>query len=226
MKTGIARLSEIYLDGSARLDCPPNLIPAPGQYLLAHAEGSDSPLPDPVFFYDSAPMGFRAAPPLPSYWAPGTTLNIRGPLGKGFTLPASARKIALIAFDNSPARLRGLIEPALKQGGEILLICDSNQHNFPEVIEIQPVKALEDACKWADYVAIDAVRESLSELKKRFGALNQIAAANDAQVLVRAPMPCGGIAECGACALSNRPPWKAVCKDGPVFNWIEMIGLI
>ena len=96
--------------------CPPDLIPAPGQYILAHARGSDSPLAVPVFFSDSAPNGFRAAPFLPLAWTPGTQLNLRGPLGHGFSIPAFARKVALIAFDESPARLRGLISHRAQTG--------------------------------------------------------------------------------------------------------------
>src|SRR3972149_7391694 len=115
MKIGEGQLHEIYLDSGARITCPPELIPAPGQYLLAHARGSDSPLAVPIFFSDSAPNGFRSAPLVNSTWLPGTRLNLRGPLGHGFSISASARKVALIAFDDSPARLRGLISIALKQ---------------------------------------------------------------------------------------------------------------
>jgi dihydroorotate dehydrogenase electron transfer subunit len=40
-----------------------------------------------------------------------------------------------------------------------------------------------------------------------------------AQVLVTSPMPCGGIAECGVCALPLRKKgYVLTCKDGPVFN--------
>src|SRR5690349_1144751 len=99
MHTGTGQLTQMYLDGSAQLDCPSNLIPAPGQYLLAHDGRSDSPLAVPVFFYDSAPQGFRFVLPEASSWTLGTRLSLRGPLGHGFNLPASARKIALIALD-------------------------------------------------------------------------------------------------------------------------------
>ena len=47
------RIAEVYLDGSARIECAAELVPAPGQYLLAHADGSTLPLPAPLFLYDS-----------------------------------------------------------------------------------------------------------------------------------------------------------------------------
>jgi len=132
MKIGEGQLHEIYLDSGARITCPPELIPAPGQYLLAHAPASDSPLAVPVFFSDSAPNGFRSAPLLDSSWLPGTRLNLRGPIGHGFLISASARKVALIAFDDSPARLRGLISIALKQEAEIVLVCNLEAAELPE----------------------------------------------------------------------------------------------
>ena len=220
MHTGTGRITEIYLDGSAQMDCPPNLIPAPGQYLLAHASGSTSPLPVSVYFYDSAPKGFRFAPPLPPTWTIGTQLNLRGPLGHGFSVPANTRKLALIALESSSARLNGLIPIALKQGAEVVLVCESAPSGLPEVVEVQPLRSLEEICKWADFVAVDSARETLPQVKKLFEKLNQVSAVREAQVLIQAPLPCGGLAECGVCAVSSHHPheWKMACKDGPVFE--------
>ncbi len=219
MHIGTGQITEIYLDGSAQMDCPPNLIPSPGQYLLAHASGSASPLPVSVYFYDSAPKGFRFAPPLPPLWTIGTQLNLRGPLGRGFSIPTSARKVALIAFEGSPAHLRGLIPIALKEQAEVVLVCESAPNDLPEVVEVQPLRALEEICKWADFIAVDTARETLNQMKKLFEKLNQLSAVREAQALIRTPMPCGGLAECGACAVSSNPhDWKLACKDGPVFE--------
>jgi hypothetical protein len=218
MKNGAGQLAEIYLDSCARIICPPELIPAPGQYILAHAHGLDAPLAVPVFFSDSAPNGFRSAPPLPLSWMPGTQLNLRGPLGHGFSIPAFARKVALIALDESPARLRGLINIALKQEAEVVLVCDTPVEDFPEAVEVQPPQAMTDIYKWADYAAFDMARENLNQLREMLGKNNPAQQPREAQVLVRAPMPCGALAECGICALTIRHEWKMICKDGPVFE--------
>ena len=223
MKIGEGQLHEIYLDSAARINCPPELIPAPGQYLLAHARASDSPLSVPVFFSDSASNGFRSAPLLNFPWHPGTHLNLRGPLGHGFTLPTSARKVALIAFDESPARLRGLISIALKQDAEVVLVCNSVVDNVPEAVEVQPLQAMMDICQWADYAALDVGRENLHQLGEKFGKMDQAKGARETQVLVRAPMPCGALAECGVCALKMHHEWKMACKDGPVFEIRELL---
>jgi len=226
MKNGSGQLSEIYLDSRARILCPPDLIPAPGQYLLAHASASDAPLAVPVFFSDSAPNGFRSAPFLPPAWTPGTQLNLRGPLGHGFSIPTFARKVALIAFDESPARLHGLISIALRQDAEVVLVCDTIMDELPEAVEVQPLQALTDIYQWADYAAFDLARENLNQLREMLGVGKQAKAPREAaalslskrQVLIRAPMPCGVFAECGVCALTIRHEWKMICKDGPVFE--------
>ena len=218
MRNGQGQLVEIYLDSRSRIICPPDLIPAPGQYILAHASGSDSPLAVPVFFSDSAPNGFRSAPFLPLAWTPGTQLNLRGPLGHGFSIPAFARKVALIAFDESPARLHGLISIALKQDAEVVLVSNMVLDDMPEAVEVQPLQALIDIYQWADYAALDVARENLNQLREMLGKQEQARAPREAQVLVRAPMPCGALAECGVCALTIRHEWKMICKDGPVFD--------
>jgi hypothetical protein len=42
------------------------------------------------------------------------------------------------------------------------------------------------------------------------------------QILIHTSMPCGGIAECGVCALRTEDDWKLICKEGPVFDLREI----
>jgi dihydroorotate dehydrogenase electron transfer subunit len=166
-----------------------------------------------------------AAGPVPDSWHPGLELHLRGPLGRGFTLPSSARKVGLVAFDDkrsSPARLRGLIQPALNQDAAVVLVCDAAPENLPDDVEVQPLSVLQEIVEWADYLACDVARANLDQLRERLGKLKQLAAGKDAQVLVRTPVPCGGVADCGICAVNLKSDWKLACKDGPVFNWNEV----
>lgn len=223
MRIDKGRIEEIHLDGCARIHCAPDLIPAPGQYLIAHADGSNAPLPVALFSSLSLSRnGFRAAPPVPSFWKPGDSLTLRGPIGRGFSMPSSVRKIVLLAFDGAPIRLLGLVAPALKQGGEVVVVCDAKTEDLPEAVEVQPLRAMSDAFAWADYAALDVDRENLNQLKKRLATLEPLAARIEAQVLIRAPMPCGALADCGVCALSLHHEWKMICKDGPVFELGEL----
>ena len=222
MRIANGKVEEIFLDGSARIDCPPDLIPSPGQYLLAHAPASDLPLPVPLFFASTSPNGFRCAP-LSVKCQPADEINIRGPIGHGFSIPASAKKIALIAYEESSARLQGLIPVALKQNAEIVLLCDSQLKDVPEIIEVQPLQSLNDILKWADYSAIDIARENLNQLREMLGKQDQVKNKYEAQILIHAPMPCGGVAECGVCALTLSHKWKMICKEGPVFELSEVL---
>ena len=223
MHTSTGKVTEIYLDSSGHIECAAELVPAPGQYLLAHTHGSDSPVAAPVFFYGFSSNGFRGTTILDSLWTPGTQLDIRGPLGHGFALPKSAHKIALVALDNSPVRLHGLISLGLKQNSEIVLVCDSALSDLPEAVEVQPVKTVNEVCKWADFIAFDVARENPNQLREMFRQLEQVPAMREAQVLIRTSMPCGGLAECGVCAVTISHDWKMTCKDGPVFFLKDVI---
>jgi NAD(P)H-flavin reductase len=218
MHTGRGIVSEVYLDGNAaaRISCPPRLIPAPGQYLMADAPAIPyAPLPVPVFSAESAAGGFLTAPPFPRAWIPGTSLNLRGPLGRGFCLPPAARTVALVVLGESPHRLVALIEPALAQGAAITLICDVLPSGLPVEVEIMPVTSLAEIVRWADYIAIDIPRSEVQSLSELFQT-SQI--SSHAQILLSAPMPCGGRGDCGVCAVNVKRGYKLICKEGPVFD--------
>ncbi len=225
MHTGKGQVLELILEDEShyvRVACPPEIVPAPGQYLLA-ADRLDLPLPIPLFYTDSAPQGFIALPSAPVLWNPGTGLDVRGPLGHGFTLPVAARKVCLVAFEASPAYLRGLIAPSLKQDAALVLLCNSTPENLPDEVEVQPLAALSDMLDWADYVAFVVERESLNVLRGQFGKGIARAAGCEGQVLVHARVPCGGLADCGVCAVTLESGWMLACKDGPVFDWKELL---
>ncbi len=246
MHSGTGQIDETFIQAcpevrgigrAARITCAPNLVPAPGQYLLAHAPSEpDSPLPHPVFLAASHSRGFYAAQPLPVSWTPGTRLTLRGPLGRGFRLPATSRRAALAAFGGNPSRLLALLEPALAQKAEITLLADTPPDGLPPAVEILPLTALADTITWADYLAIDAPRAALAAIQetlfpdspapysgytpnlaaKPFPTAAFIGCATD--ILVETPLPCGGMAECGACAIPSRRGTLLACKDGPVFD--------
>jgi len=224
MHIGKGQVLELILENGlriARISCPVDLIPSPGQYLLA-GDASDSPLPVSLFSTESAPGSFISSAPIPETWTPGAKITLRGPLGHGFDLPASARKVALVPFDDSSSRLRSLIKPALKQGAAVVLVSDLDGERLPDEVEIQPFSALDEILAWADFVAFNVARENLPGLRERLGVLGQLSVKKEAQVLVHTPVPCGGVAECGVCAVTLKSSWKLACKDGPVFDLREI----
>ena len=224
MHAGKAQVIElIYSDGCryVRIACSPNFTPAPGQYSLA-TDGSPSLLPVPLFYTDWAPEGFIAEPSEVAPWSPGQELRLRGPLGRGFSLPAGARRVGLIAFDESVARLKGLIRPALRQNAAVVLVSNSSTEDLPDDVEVQPLALFGEILQWTDYAAFDVRRENVPHLQDRLGNRTRFSPAMSAQVLVRTPVPCGGIADCGVCAVALQSNWKLACKDGPVFDWHDL----
>jgi NAD(P)H-flavin reductase len=222
MHAGTGRIVELLVEDGclyARISCPESLVPGPGQYVLA-GPGLDTVLPVPIFHTDLTPQGFIGS--APADWKPGDVLALRGPLGRGFSLSASARKLSLVAFDGPPSRLKGLIPPALRQGASIVLLCDSSADHLPDEVEIQPISALGDVLQWADFAAFDVARESLKDLMGKLGGWKPRLALHGAQVLVHTSMPCGGLADCGVCAVTTKSDWKLACKDGPVFDLEEL----
>jgi dihydroorotate dehydrogenase electron transfer subunit len=131
---------------------------------------------------------------------------------------------------------------ALLNGAPVVLVTDLESPDLPPEVEIQPVSALADVAKWADTLAVDLPRESLPGLREKLGTEGQARAtfarppgptgsagaggpwrAGEAQALVITPMPCGGLADCGVCAVTARRGWKMACKDGPVFDLKDLI---
>jgi hypothetical protein len=210
-----------YIGG--RVALPPRFSLRPGQYLLATARHLSEALPTALFPSSIGSEEVLLAPPLPLAWLPGTELSLRGPQGKGFHLPVSARRVALAALDSHPYRLLPLLAPALAQDREITLFTPLIPPGLPPEVEVLPIGALPDAPAWADYLALDLPLAALPQLRARLGLQPGRTLPCQTEVLAAAPMPCGGLASCGVCAIKNRSGWKFTCQDGPVFDFTELV---
>jgi len=218
MHAGKGHIDEITSHGrhAARVACAPGVIPAPGQYVLTRCQSDvEDALAFPVFSAGSCPGGFYAAPPLPVDWRPGTQIDIRGPLGKGFQLPLRARFVALAVFNQHPARLLALAEQALAQNAGVVVLMESIPDGLPAAIEVAPLAALRETLGWADYAAFDLPRPALAGVLYE---VREAAYSGDGQALVETALPCGGMGECGVCAVQLRKGHRLACKDGPVFD--------
>jgi hypothetical protein len=219
MRTYPGRVSEILLnpDGSrsALIDYPERAAPAPGRYLLA--QDRESILRTPLFQAGARSRGFLAASPVPESWYPGMALELRGPFGHGFQLPANVRRLAGIAVGTSGERLLPLVREALEKGAAVTLFGDIVSSGLPSSVEVYPSGAFSEAQGWADHLVVDALMERLPVLWEMAGR-QRAGFPCPGQALVFAQMPCGGLADCGACAVQSRGSWKLACKDGPVFR--------
>lgn len=145
---------------------------------------------------------------------------LRGPLGNGFRIPVEARRVVLVAFERLSAPLLPLGGDFLANGGEVSLLVDGDFPLLPASVEISPLKALSEALRWADYAACAVPIERLASAR---GKLSAAGGHTNMQILVQAPMPCGGLATCGVCAFSSsQGKTLLACEDGPVFDWSQI----
>ena len=222
MRTYPGKVSELQADHLGRLTawvaCPPGAIPAPGQYLKAHIPAlTGEVLPATLFAGEISSQGFRALPPIPPEWLPGTELSLWGPLGNGFMVERTVRHLGLVSVEDA-SRLTPLVPPALEQGADITLFTDLPVPPLPSSVEVAPLSALPEALSWADFLAVELPLSELSTLRSLFGLKPEQHLACLAQALIRTAMPCAGMADCGACAVPTRRGWKLACLDGPVFD--------
>lgn len=214
------RLGIDGLEGTLAL--PANIRPQPGQYLFGFALGQSEALA--VALFPAGPSGelMRVAPPLPSSWAAGMQLQIRGPLGSGFRLPPGARRVALAPLGCGPERLLPLAYLALAQDAAVALFSSAIPDGLPSAVEIIPPEQLPDALDWADYLALDLAQGWLARWQSAAGLREGQKLPFFGQALVRVPVACGGLGECGVCAVRTRSGWSLACKDGPVYDLAEL----
>ncbi len=226
MSLAAGSLVELRLTASGlagRVACPANIHPAPGQYLLASTADDTEVLPVALFMA-GLPRGeeLPVAPPLPPHWAAGAPLQLRGPLGKGFVLSPTARRLALVAWQAPPEMLFPLCELGLRQGAAVAFYTALSPDHLPAEVEILPLDLLGEALAWADSLAVVLPREAVVDFRTRVGVKPYERFSIPAQALVLGPMPCGGLAECGVCAVHTTRGWLHACSDGPVFDLNEL----
>jgi dihydroorotate dehydrogenase electron transfer subunit len=146
-------------------------------------------------------------------------LALRGPLGNGFRLPKRLKRLALLALDGEPARLLPLLPEARQRDLEVALFTETGPTELPLNVEVQPLSALSRIQAWADFVAVDISIERLDSLVEHLGTARSL----KGQALVAAPMPCGGLAQCGICTLNVGKREKLICEEGPVFALSDLL---
>lgn len=232
MASATGTIIELRLEAgglSGRISCPPGMHPTPGQYLTAASY--DFPEALPVILYPSwgndEPMDNGAvdvAAPLPPTWSTGMKLLLRGPLGKGFQMPQTSRRIALASLEDAPARLLPLARLGLMQHAAVAIYSPSIPSGLPEEVEVLPFDLLPEAPDWADFLALDVPLRRLKELRQRLG-LKPFQRPNClTQVLVITDMPCSGLGGCGICTVATQKGSSLACSDGPVFDFNQLEG--
>ena len=206
---------------SFEIECPGGLHFDVGQYFLASSPEIPEAASSVLFPIAKDDRKLKIALPFPDHWRTGMPLMIRGPVGKGFTLPIGARRIALVHLgipDVYGSVFAPIIEFGLKAGGEVVSYGDILPENLPTAVEVLPLDQISDAWKWAEYLAAEIEQSQLNWLLHLLMQKPGSRLPDRAEVLIHTPLICGGLADCGLCSVKTKKGYRLTCKDGPVFQ--------
>lgn len=169
---------------------------------------------------------------------PGQTLDVIGPLGRGFPLANQAHNLLLVSNEPMLSPLLGQLDRAVAAGVSVALALGATRASalypaaaLPPIVEFQaatldgsqghhgPVTdLLPDLLSWADAVcavgSISFYRRLRQQVEKvRLGATTSFLYG----LLATNPMACG-VGACLSCALAPESGLKLACVDGPVFD--------
>jgi len=168
----------------------------------------------------------------------GDSVGIRGPFGTGFTLPEKDERILLVAGGVGAAPLAPLAEYAARAGSDVTTILGAR--NADELIFADRFSAAgvlhittDDGSAGRAGFVTDLLEEAgLTEYDRIYTCGPEIMMVRvfdilrNAEVLERAEFSLHryfkcGIGVCGACCMD--PSGLRVCKDGPVFNGVQLV---
>jgi len=209
---------------AGRVELPSKHWPVPGQYLACQRVRDDMEILPANLFPVLGISHLLTVGPIPAVWQPGDQLACALPQGHGYDVPVSARRVGLVPYRVSPARLMTLVTPVLAGGASVALFYEGHLTQevldwVPSQVEVLPLSELLENPDWPDYLAVDLAREAIGSIFEQ-GALSALNC--EGEVLVRTPMPCRGLGECGVCAIYTKHGWRFACKDGPVFSMREV----
>src|SRR4030042_5039438 len=223
MEHSVGRVGELRLGSGrnpeVRVVCLESAVPSAGQYLLAFdPDDPETVLGITLFLAEKSIQGFWAAPLSPVNWAPGTQLNLVGPLGHGFDLPHNLQRLGLVALGETVSPLMPLVQLATQSHTGMTLFTDLSLPKLPAALEVYPLASLNESMDWPDFLALEVPLENLPQMSDTLGISSRAVFPCPAQVLVTTPMPCAGVAQCGACSVPGRRGWKLVWEDGAGFS--------
>ena len=187
---------------------------APGQVCLALAELTEQPWLRVALHLAPRAGGAAFFVPVTHPYAhlqPGDRLELLGPCGRGFRLPAGAAHLLVIA--STLERLLPTIEHAVRQGLAVTCLTPRRAELLPPDVEIHRGPLTAELAAWADVVVLD-----LADLQARARHIRSLAPPRPeayVQALLNVPLPCGTGA-CQACWVEMGQTKRLACVEGPV----------
>ncbi len=171
----------------------------------------------------------------------GDSLDLIGPLGKGFSLQPQQRRLLLVAEASHVAPLLALMQMQLARQGSVVLLLQGQTATdllpaaaLPPSVEYYTAThdgsagdadvldaLLARAVPWADALAAAGSAPFLRRLQRRMAEIRPNPYRGFAQAVAPVPLPCGGGA-CLACLVETGRGHHRACQRGPVFDLTEL----
>lgn len=211
--------------GQSHVRCVTDATPpaAPGQFYLAQTSLPDQPfLRQPLFPVQTSEREWELwfePSHLYASLQPDDHVDVIGPLGRGFQLPA--RSASLLTCAPTPTRLLPLILETLARGGSVTWCAPEGASDWPvnilpPAVEVQRGPLTSELVAWAEVVALD-VSDPIP-YAEQVRSLCPPRSADFVQALVTPTLPCGTGA-CQVCWVETRRGKRLACIDGPVFDY-------
>ena len=212
---------------------------APGSFVLADLGGY---LRTPLFPARLEPGAFDvlALPGQPAAdLQPSTTIDLIGPLGRGFQVSETVRQMFLVASTPHLGTLLPLAEQAPERATTLLLSAPTAADLYPirllpPALEVHIVTAdgsaghqgalpdlFPDLLRWADCVCIATDLATYPVLAQMVREARIGPGQRFAQALVAPTIACG-VGACHGCAVQVAQGVRLACTDGPVFDLLEL----
>ena len=214
---------------------------APGRFVLAELGGV---LREVVFPARIESAEFEALV-VPSHPAAdlqrGARVNLIGPLGRGFEVNVTARRLLLVATAHQvPVLLPLARSDALRSQSVALLLAAPSAADLyplrllPPSVEVHivtvdgsagragnVVDAFPGLVPWADQICIAGDPRAYATLAQAIREMRVAPPPGFAQALVAPAMACG-VGACRGCAVATTRGVQLACTDGPVFDLLEL----
>ncbi len=168
----------------------------------------------------------------------GDTVELLGPLGNGFSIYPSSRKLLLVAGGMGVASLYFLAEETFKKKNSVTMMCgtaienrypiDYLTHGIKTFITTEDGSAgkkgkitefISEYIDWADQIFACGPMPMYRDM---YGQREKLLKGKPVQVSLEVRMGCGrGV--CYGCTVKTKRGLKQVCKDGPVFDLDDVL---
>ena len=167
----------------------------------------------------------------------GDKIDLLGPLGNGFSIHPASHNLLLIAGGIGIAPLYSLAQDALSKGCSVTLLSGAStasqlypSHLLPP--EIKLITATEDGTGGEKGLITDLLPDYVNwayqifacgpMLMYRVMSTQHLVKTKPVQISLEVRMGCG-LGVCYGCTVKTKSGLKQVCKDGPVFDFDDIL---